>query len=872
MVRWARAAILPVALAGLLALAGAVLGRIYSDGLLLPLCAGAAAGSVATGVAARRLPSWTAAPISALLLAGYTVLALHLAAPAGLTAAVLRDALANGIPRLLTALIPVEPEPDTVLAPIVAVWLTGLAATEIAVRGGRVLFGCLPPVLLYVAALYVVGPNAGPATGPTLAFAALVAAALLGGDPASARLPARVRAHALATAAAGLLTLLALVAVAGPWVSRQVSATPADPRRYVEPPRVDSLDESPLNRISGWALSPAQPLLEFRPGPDPARAGGEVRLRLAVLPDYDGVTWRVGGVYRNAGRVLPEQPVLPGATVADARQEITVTGLTGRLLPAIPAPATVSGARVAYDAGTGTLIRPEGLSHGLRYTATSRVQTPDLNLLPIAEAPSGDAVARYLSVGSGVPEQIQRLAEHLADGNGGAYDRAVAIEEFLAEHYRAVGDAPSGHAYPNLAHFLFGRAEQGGRVGTSEQFAAAYALLARLIGLPSRIVVGFTAPAAGGEVTGGDALAWPEVLFDGLGWVAFDPMPKSDEARPVEEDLAPRPTTPPPTPSEPAPSDTPSAASSALLAAPSLDAGPPAFAVAGGAGGSVLVVAVIGGLAVVQMRRAQRRRRLFTGGPGERIAGAWLELTDALRLAGRPIPAHLSATEAAEYAAMPPPAARRFIRLRRATPSAEAAARLPSVGHEGSAAPSSASGAGAPRGESREVVDPASDAADGPYAGWESPPLPDQGAGPEPVPSLAELAAGREAVSPLPNMGAGRKAVSPSADMAAGREAMSRLGDLAAGREPVAPLGDLAARQESLPPSASGRQSLPPLDDLVAAVNVVGFAPDQADATQADRAATQVLAFSAALRRDRPRWARIWWSLRPGPLRWHRDD
>ncbi|WP_328469139.1 DUF3488 and transglutaminase-like domain-containing protein [Actinoplanes sp. NBC_00393] len=835
MTRWLRAATVPVALAGMLTLAGAVLGRIYSDDLLLQLTAGAAAASVATGVMARRLPSWTAAPISALLLAGYTILAVHLAAPAGITAAVFRDAVANGIPRLLTALIPVESTPDTVVAPVVAVWLTGLTAMEIVVRGERVLLGCLPPAVLYAAALYVVGPNAGPATGFSLAFAGLVAAALIGGapasPPASAGLPARVRAHALITAAAGMAAMLALVVVAGPWVSRQVAAIPADPRRYVEPPRVDNLDEGPLNRISGWALTPDQPLLEFRPAPasgsspsrpavgspsdrtaggglsDPTSAGDlserlaadsaqsdgeQVRLRLAVLPDYDGVTWRVGGLYRNAGRVLPDQPALPGATFTDAGQEITVTGLTGRLLPAIPAPVTVSGARVAYDAGTGTLIRPEGLTSGLRYTATSRVQTPDLNLLPIAEAPSGDAVARYLTVGAGVPAPIQRLAEHLADGNGGAYDRAVAIEEFIAEHYRAVADAPSGHAYPNLTHFLFGRAEQGGRAGTSEQFAAAYALLARLTGLPSRIVVGFAAPAAGGAVTGGDALAWPEVLFDGLGWVAFDPMPKSDEARPVEEDFALQPTTPPPTPSDPpTASETPSAEGSSTPVALPAGKGSPALAVAGGAGGSALVVAVTGALAVVRMRQIRRRRRLFTGDPGDRITGAWLELTDALRLAGRPLPAHLSATEAAEFAAALPSPAHRGALLRRAAPL-----WLRNAGRSATADPPAANSEGEPAGQG----------------------------GSEPV-------------------GHGEGV-------------------------PVAGAGVLTVTEDR--EFEEVREPLPPLDGLVAAVNVAGFAPGRADPAQVDGATTEVLAFCAALRRRRPWWARLWWSVRPGPLRWHR--
>jgi hypothetical protein len=730
MVSRIRAAIVPLALAGLVALAGVALGRIYADALLAQLVAGAAAGSVAIGVATRHRPSWTVAPLSVLLLAGYTMLSMRLAAnradlPGSLTH-ILTDAAANGIPRLLTAMIPIESTPDTVVVPIVTAWLAGLAATEIAIRGGRVLLGCLPPAVLYAGALYVVGPNAPAAGLLTVAFAGLVATALAVNTrssdgtagtavPSSAR--AALRTRKLAGATAGLSVVAGLVALAGPWVGGRVAATPVDPRRYVQPPQVDSLDESPLNRISGWALAPEQRLLEVRGDvPAPAR-----RLRLAVLPDYDGVTWRVGAVYRNAGRVLPRQPALPDVDVTTVRERITIDGLTGRLLPARPAPTAVEGARVAFDATTGTLIRPEGLTAGLRYTVTSEVPAPDLNLLPTADAPSGESVARFLTVGAGVPEPIQRLADQLAEGNGGAFDRASAIEEFLSEHYQKVPDAPSGHAYPNLQFFLFGPREQGGQRGTSEQFAASFALLARLTGLPSRVVVGFGVPA-GGTVTAADALAWPEVLFTDLGWVPFDPMPKSDDPRPVEEDFTPQPPTPPPTTTEaPPPSDEPSASAppAALVAASA--AAPPAALVTGGASGAAVLIAVAAGFGLVLSRRALRRRRLSRGDPDERITGAWYEFTDALRLARRPVPPHLAATEAAAFAAT--------------------AAR------------------------------------------------PDAG---------------------------------------------------------------------------------PPLDDLVAGVNTVAFAPGHADVEQADRAGAQAVAYADALRARRSWWRRAWWSLHPGPLRWHR--
>ncbi|MFG2050405.1 DUF3488 and transglutaminase-like domain-containing protein [Micromonospora sp. NPDC048935] len=688
-VRVLRAAAVPLTLIALTALAGVVLGRVYAGDLLTRLVIGAAVGSVLVSVAARRLPSWLVAPVSVAAMAGWTLWSLRLAAndaelPGGLLE-ITGDAARNGIPRLLTAMIPVQPTPDTVLVPVVAAWLAGLTGAEVALRTGRVLLGYLPAAGLYVAALYVVGPNAAPAVGVTVAFVAVAAVGLAAptgtapaaDDPAAdlaPRVRAAVRLRLATSAALGVALVVGLVALLGPVVAGQVDGRPVDPRRYVEPPQVQSLDENPLIRISGWALHPEQKLLdvstqrsgaplpppggappepetETEPGAGPAAQTG-VRIRLAVLSDYDGVTWRVGATYRNAGRILPAAAPARDSTVETVRQQITVAELSGRLLPAVATPREVSGARVAYDPASGTLIRPEGLTPGLRYAVTSVEEHPDPNLLASANVPAGEEVARVLRVADGVPDPMRRLATQLAEDNGAPLARALAIEQFLAEHYRVVADAPSGHAYPNLGFFLFGPRGGGGQEGTSEQFAAAFAVLGRLSGLPTRVVVGFRAGGQG-PVLAGDAFAWPEVLFDGLGWVPFNPLPRpNEEPRPVEEDFRPAPEDPPPS-EAPAPTVEPSAASPEPAAAPD---GPPSAGglstmvlVGGGSGGLLLVVGALL-LTLLALRRSLTRARLGQGDPGQRIAGAWREVTDALRLAGRPVGDDLAATEVAGHA------------------------------------------------------------------------------------------------------------------------------------------------------------------------------------------------------------------------------
>jgi hypothetical protein len=65
--------------------------------------------------------------------------------------------------------------------------------------------------------------------------------------------------------------------------------------------------------------------------------------------------------------------------------------------------------------------------------------------------------------------------------------------------------------------------------GYCQQFSFAMATLARLLGIPSRIAYGFTSGSFVGDnewqVTTHDAHAWPELYFDGFGWLRFEPTP-----------------------------------------------------------------------------------------------------------------------------------------------------------------------------------------------------------------------------------------------------------------------------------------------------------------------------------------------------------
>ncbi len=130
---------------------------------------------------------------------------------------------------------------------------------------------------------------------------------------------------------------------------------------------------------------------------------------------------------------------------------------------------------------------------------------------------------REAYVDTPVPERVAALARDITRGITGYYDTVRALDEHLREEYfysLVPGDAPDGD---QLSHFLF-----ESRKGYCSYFAFSLALMARSLGIPSRVAAGFfVVPDAGmlgfHPIRGDMAHAWVEVYFPGVGWVEFDP-------------------------------------------------------------------------------------------------------------------------------------------------------------------------------------------------------------------------------------------------------------------------------------------------------------------------------------------------------------
>ncbi|MEU8132478.1 DUF3488 and transglutaminase-like domain-containing protein [Streptodolium elevatio] len=643
---------------------------------LLALCAGAAfrpvfgwpaiAGTVTVAallpvaltylVSARlRFPLASAAALTMLcaLVAGCATL-FGDRAPGGFvpTPALARElgtSLADAPQTLLGMVLPAPADSRLLVLVFAIVWLVAWSGAELALRGRGVLVPALPAaVALAVVPLLAVGAPQG---GLPLAMPAIVIA----GAMALIRTPdSAVRTEQLVTGGVlvGVLALIAgLITPAMPGGSRR--AVDLRPHaRQAEPLTVQGVN--PLERLSSWLRDPERPMFTVS-APD---APADQLWRLTVFDEYDGIRWRpVHSLVASGGRVPPG----PDAETAarSLSQHIVVDQLPGPWLPSADRPESVdvsspAGMRIAVDPEGGVLAGDRRLPPGSTYSVVSKVavHSPERTQYAVpADDPEGTALPYHDATGAPIEtvDALRALAQEATAGTSFPYEQAVRLAEWLRARCVFDEDAVPGHGYRHLEFFL-----GSSRRGTSEQFAAAFAVLARTLNLPSRVVVGFRSPMPTEgrlQVRAGDALAWAEVHFADVGWISFFPTPEPGPAAVVPP--------PPPEPVvEPAPAPAPAPAQGqdpseaekqkqdqADGSGSSRD-GIPLWALVVGA---VVVLAVLVALGLALRPTVVRRRRM-RGPPERRILGAWEQLQVRLLELGMPATGALTATEVAEYA------------------------------------------------------------------------------------------------------------------------------------------------------------------------------------------------------------------------------
>jgi len=252
-------------------------------------------------------------------------------------------------------------------------------------------------------------------------------------------------------------------------------------------------------------------------------------LRGVVLDRYDGRGWSRSATEPPPRRGLPVTLAPPPRPAADLVEHVTTVEVlreTPNLVFAPAEPTTVwlsAGAVTAWD--DGTVTTPATLGEGTVYSVISLLDSAPASALraaPAAREPPGGA-QRWLQLPPGLPPRVRALAADLTRDRGGAYDRAVAIEDWLADNtaYTLVVD-PAPEGADVVEHFLF-----TSRRGWCEPIATSAVVLLRAAGVPARYATGFQ-PGTRNALTGrwtvrsSDAHAWAEVWVPGHGWTAFD--------------------------------------------------------------------------------------------------------------------------------------------------------------------------------------------------------------------------------------------------------------------------------------------------------------------------------------------------------------
>jgi hypothetical protein len=275
--------------------------------------------------------------------------------------------------------------------------------------------------------------------------------------------------------------------------------------------------------------------------------------RMEVLDQFDGHGWSVAG---DAAPTLAQPaavPVTADVETRGLRQDLIVSpGTTSH----VDAP---KGDRVLPAQGEATRIVPPPTT-GQHYRVTADVVHATPAELRAAPAPTSAALARYRTVGGQVTPgfrpgrtvldphrelfyrkrlrfsvwgQLVHMSDGLAYGERSEYGVVQAVQRFLTRdgifHYTT--DVPRPSPMPVLDFLLWTH------VGYCQQFAGAAALLLRMAGVPTRVVVGFATGLSDGPdrytVRDKDAHAWIEVYFPNYGWVPFNPTPSGDAGAPA---------------------------------------------------------------------------------------------------------------------------------------------------------------------------------------------------------------------------------------------------------------------------------------------------------------------------------------------------
>ncbi|MFC9928908.1 DUF3488 and DUF4129 domain-containing transglutaminase family protein [Streptomyces sp. NPDC127190] len=256
----------------------------------------------------------------------------------------------------------------------------------------------------------------------------------------------------------------------------------------------------------------------------------DLYLRIVSLDDFDGTTWKPAQ-RRIVG--VPDTFPTPIGLGPDIKRSTVRTNVTTADWYAqdwLPMPYPPSSVRIdgnwRYEPVGMTLVGDHGQNtRSAHYQVTSLDVRPTAQQLASAPEPPAALEREYAKVPASLPQVVARTAQQVTAGAANHYEEAVKLQDYFAvsggfqyDTQVAVGRGPNA-----IANFL------KKKEGFCVHFSFAMAAMARTLGIPARVAVGFApgTPQADGTVAVNlkDAHAWPELYFEGVGWTRFEPTP-----------------------------------------------------------------------------------------------------------------------------------------------------------------------------------------------------------------------------------------------------------------------------------------------------------------------------------------------------------
>ncbi|NYG98948.1 transglutaminase domain-containing protein [Schumannella luteola] len=376
-------------------------------------------------------------------------------------------------------------------------------------------------------------------------------------------------------------------------------------------------------------------------------------LRLATYESFSGETWAPTVPDKQSLRRLDSLPSAVGRSddvpTGSGAVDVRVDRVGGRWAPVPYAATRIRGLDGDWraDADSLTVRSGDGEINGRQYTVDFDYPTVTPEQL---DEGSGTGrydfdVRPYLETPSTLDPVIADTAAQVTAGKTTAWEQAVALQDWFRDDFSYSEEAPVDDDYDGsgvgvMPKFLEAKA------GYCVHFASTMTVMARTLGIPARMVVGFLP----GDLTSTDdddtanfrvdthkLHAWPELYFEGYGWLRFEPTPSrgSVPAYAIVPGASGDDTEP-----SAAPSDTPSDAASDPANRPDRT-DTPAQSAAQDAARSAQSVAQVGGIVLgvvlvllipLLVRRAVRLRRFSRIRRGRDPAqAAWTELRDTAR-------------------------------------------------------------------------------------------------------------------------------------------------------------------------------------------------------------------------------------------------